>query len=375
MNTLNFSDNLVRLRRKKQITQEELADFIGITKASVSKWETKQSMPDILLLPELAAFFDVSIDDLLGYDPQMSREQIQRIYQELAGAFAHCPFEETMAKSQELSKQYYSCYPLLLQICGLWLNHFMLAESRGRQEEILADLCNLCSHIISDCRDIGLCNDAVFLRASAELILGHSGEVIEDLESLLDPYRLSSQSDTLLIQAYQLAGQSRDAERFTQISMFVHLLSLVADATCYLQLHKEDVSVFEETFVRIRSLLEAFHLDRLHPHTAALFWYQSAITCCFHGRNQQALEFLNQYASCISFLLQAENPVFSGDSYFDSVESWYEGSPLGNHAPRDKKIIYASALQALDNPEFEAIREEPAFQSIQTILTEKGGLL
>ena len=60
MNTLQFADNLTRLRREKKVTQEELADFIGVTKASVSKWETRQSLPDILILPQLASFFNVT---------------------------------------------------------------------------------------------------------------------------------------------------------------------------------------------------------------------------------------------------------------------------------------------------------------------------
>ena len=66
MNTLQFADNLTRLRREKKVTQEELADFIGVTKASVSKWETRQSLPDILILPQLASFFNVTVDELLG---------------------------------------------------------------------------------------------------------------------------------------------------------------------------------------------------------------------------------------------------------------------------------------------------------------------
>ena len=60
MNALNLAENIIRLRHDKKITQEQLADFVGVTKASVSKWETKQSLPDILLLPQLAAFFDVT---------------------------------------------------------------------------------------------------------------------------------------------------------------------------------------------------------------------------------------------------------------------------------------------------------------------------
>ena len=79
MNILNFSENIIKLRHKKGITQEELADFVGVTKASVSKWETKQSLPDIMLLPRLAAYFDVTVDELLGYEPNLSREQIQKI--------------------------------------------------------------------------------------------------------------------------------------------------------------------------------------------------------------------------------------------------------------------------------------------------------
>lgn len=372
MNTFQFSDNLVRLRRQKQITQEQLADFIGVTKASVSKWETGQSMPDILLLPGLAAFFDISIDDLLGYRPQVSREQIQRLYQELAGEFARCPFEETMEKSRSLVKQYYSCYPLLLQLCGLWLNHFMLADSRAGQERILEDICSLCSRIISDCREIPICSDAVFLKASAQLALGRFEEVIEELEGPLDPCRLSAQSDTLLIQAYQLAGKTRDADRFTQISMFLHLLSFIAGAICYMQLHKEDFSLFRKTFLRGKSIIEAFELDRIHPNMAALFWYEAARISCLHEKKQEALQLLRQYASCIDCLLKAENPVFSGDSYFDSVESWYEGTPLGNQAPRDKKIIFESAMQAFDSSDLSALREDPAYQAIRRELAEKG---
>ena len=74
MNVFSLPKNLQEFRRGRGITQEELADFIGVTKASVSKWENGQSLPDILLLPQLAAYFDVSVDDLLGYQPQLSTE-------------------------------------------------------------------------------------------------------------------------------------------------------------------------------------------------------------------------------------------------------------------------------------------------------------
>ena len=77
-----FGENIIRLRKDKGVTQEQMADFLGVTKASVSKWETKQSMPDISLLPIIASYFDVSIDDLLGYEPKLTVEEIEKIYGE-----------------------------------------------------------------------------------------------------------------------------------------------------------------------------------------------------------------------------------------------------------------------------------------------------
>lgn len=57
------------LRKKSRITQQELADSIGVSFQTVSKWETGASMPDLTVLPLLAEFFSVSTDQLLGLKP------------------------------------------------------------------------------------------------------------------------------------------------------------------------------------------------------------------------------------------------------------------------------------------------------------------
>ena len=109
MNALRIAENVALLRKKKGVTQDELAGFLGVTKASVSKWENGQSMPDIMLLPEIATYFDVSVDELLGYEPQLAKEQIQKLYSELGDNFANMPFEEAFAKSEVLVKKYLTC--------------------------------------------------------------------------------------------------------------------------------------------------------------------------------------------------------------------------------------------------------------------------
>ena len=73
MKEINIARTIWQKRREKKITQEELASHIGVTKASISKWESGQSYPDITLLPVLASYFDISIDELVDYQPQMSQ--------------------------------------------------------------------------------------------------------------------------------------------------------------------------------------------------------------------------------------------------------------------------------------------------------------
>ena len=73
MKELNLSNILVKKRKEKGITQDQLAAYIGVSKASVSKWETGQSYPDITFLPQLAANFNMSVDELIGYKPQMTK--------------------------------------------------------------------------------------------------------------------------------------------------------------------------------------------------------------------------------------------------------------------------------------------------------------
>lgn len=63
-----FSNNLKKFRKEKQLSQEQLAELLGITTQAVSKWECSLSYPDIDLLPQLADLFGVSIDSLLRGD-------------------------------------------------------------------------------------------------------------------------------------------------------------------------------------------------------------------------------------------------------------------------------------------------------------------
>lgn len=370
MDTLNLAENLIRLRREKEVTQEEVANFIGVTKASVSKWETKQSLPDILLLPVLASYYGVTVDELLGYQPQLGKEQIQKIYHDLAAEFAEKPFEEVMDASRKLVKKYYSCYSFLLQISILWLNHYTFAEDPKSQMRVLDETVELCTHIIENCKDISICNDATVLKAIMDLQRGRPQEVLDSVEDMLSPYRLASQSSGILIQAYQMVGDMEKAVSYTQISMFLHLLSLVEGATQYIAFRAQDKEACEETIRRMDGLIELFQFERLHQNIAAVYHYQVAVYQCQQKDIDGVFARLKRFVEIICDLLDREEALH-GDGYFNRLEEWFEGLELGKQMVRDKKLVLDSACQALENTVFSPLMEDMRLERLKRVLTEK----
>ena len=63
---LNIGENIRRLRRAADMTQEQLADKLGVAYQSVSRWENGTTYPDMELLPALSSIFGVTVDELLG---------------------------------------------------------------------------------------------------------------------------------------------------------------------------------------------------------------------------------------------------------------------------------------------------------------------
>lgn len=65
-----FKDNLIDLRKMNDMSQEELAEKLQISRQTVSKYETGESVPDIVKCKQIAEIFNVSLDDLVNYDKE-----------------------------------------------------------------------------------------------------------------------------------------------------------------------------------------------------------------------------------------------------------------------------------------------------------------
>ena len=73
---LKMGRNLRVLRQTKDLTQEELAEAIGVSPQAISRWENDVALPDVARLPGMADFFDVSVDELMGRDSEDRKRRV-----------------------------------------------------------------------------------------------------------------------------------------------------------------------------------------------------------------------------------------------------------------------------------------------------------
>lgn len=358
MKEINIARMLVVKRREKGITQDELAAYMGVSKASVSKWETEQSYPDITFLPRLAAYFNISIDELMGYAPQMERTDIKRLYLRLARDFAEKPFVAVLAECREIVKKYYSCFPLLSKMAALYVNHHMLAATSEERTAILKEAAELCHRVRTESEDVLLGREAVTLEAACRLMMGEPQAV---LDLLGEEAGLFSTEGALIGQAYQLLGNAQKAKETAQIGIYQHLVMLVGESATYLTLCAADESRTGEIIHRTLAVATAFALDGLHSNTMAQFYLSAAYVYIQQCKQDQALDMLRRYADlCRSFRY-----TLHGDAYFDALQPWFEHFDLGVEAPRSEKLIKESMVAAISqNPAFATLAELPTFHSL-----------
>jgi transcriptional regulator with XRE-family HTH domain len=360
MKEINIAKTLVTKRREKGITQDELAAYIGVSKASVSKWETEQSYPDITFLPQLAAYFNISIDKLMGYAPQMAKEDIKRLYHRLASAFATRPFDEVLGECRRIIKKYYSCFPLLLQMAVLLANHHMLAEEKKVQEAILKEAVELCIRIKTESDDVWLSKDATSLEAVCYLMLQQPQEILNLLGESIRPIPTDYE---IVSQAYQIMGNTSKAKEVTQISMYQHLLALIGATPAYLLLNADNSKKTEDILHRALSVAAIYHLEKLHPNTMLQTYFTAAQVYSLQGNIENSLDMLQKYADiCTKGFFPCS---LHGDSFFDAIDGWFADFDLGTDALRNEKVIKESMLQGvLSNPAFAALAEQPRYKSI-----------
>ena len=123
---LNIGSVIASARREKGLTQEALAGTVGVSSAAVSKWETGASYPDITLLPPLARALGLTVDKLLDYREQPTKEEIQAMVKRLSAVFENEGFDAGQRACESVLCDYPTCPALKIEIATLYYRYVLL---------------------------------------------------------------------------------------------------------------------------------------------------------------------------------------------------------------------------------------------------------
>ena len=123
---IRISENIRNLRKGNSLTQEQMAEALGVTVGAVYKWEAGLSMPEIKLIMEIADLFEVSVDMLLGYEQQNGsiEKRIQRIKQ----CIVDKDFEEGILELEKALKKYPNNFDVVY--AGAMMYMFKFSEDK-----------------------------------------------------------------------------------------------------------------------------------------------------------------------------------------------------------------------------------------------------
>lgn len=132
---LKLSENIKKYRKDMGLTQEELADALGVTIGAVSKWENGNNVPDIMMLMEIANFFNVSMDEFLGYD--MSSKNMDDMCERISDLCNARKYEEAIKEANNALVRYPHNFKVIYA-CSLlyYLKAYEQGDDKDREKAI-----------------------------------------------------------------------------------------------------------------------------------------------------------------------------------------------------------------------------------------------
>lgn len=349
-------------RKIKGVTQEELAHYLGVSKPAVSKWESGQSYPDITLLPLLAAYFSISVDELIGYVPQMTKEDIRKLYRRLSDDFASKPFEQVYEECMEYVKKYYSCWLLQVQMGLLLINHSAASGNTERGLAVIHRAKELFERVSKEADDVNLAKQSKQMQAYCYLCLQQPIDAIDLLENLKDNFM---PTESLLVKAYQMKGDKEKALQYLQGFTFVSLSNMINSIPDYFAVYSDDPEKMLYYYEKFNDLIKVFEFQKLNPAMLIILYITAAQVFMTQGNKEKALDALEEYVH-ISKEAVKSNFKLNKNQFFDVLEQFCIDMDIDTTVPRNSSLIINDIKNLiLHNPVFAELENEERFKHIK----------
>ena len=294
-----LGENLKKLRKEKNLTQEQLADVLGVSPQAVSRWESGITYPDITMLPTIANYFDITLDDLVGMDKIKDESNIDKIFDEHRINFSKGRVDKNIEllgkalKRYPKNEQLLFCYAAALASC-MEKNGQKLTENEIRQNTLEA--IKVGERLLESCTDLSLKISTIKELSFYYNRVGEKEKAVTLAESLPDIWQCST---TILDNFY--TGEKR--KRFLQDAILsyadalYHAVIPLADLNYQnneltteerIEIIGKCITIFEIIFEKEDFYFYSVRMSNMYRYTAAMDM--------LIGRHEEALSHLEAAA-------------------------------------------------------------------------------
>ncbi|MCL2665826.1 MAG: helix-turn-helix transcriptional regulator [Defluviitaleaceae bacterium] len=286
-----FNEKLKRYRKANDLTQERLAEIFRVSPQAVSRWETGASYPDIELLPRIASYFKVTVDELLGVDKMRDCERINEITAEVNKKWEAGLIDDAQKILREAVREYPHEHGLLLSLA---LTVSVKKEPDGEKKKAgIQEAIVISEHVLDSSTDDEIRNRALFSLSQNYKEAGEYEKAVATAKKLASAAGSGDIVLTTVLQGTELFEQHK-----RNISLFAGFLAdglyklAIAEhgmgSTERVELIKKAAEILETVFEDGDSRNANFHLS--------WFYRELAENYCAAGKNDSALDCLAKAA-------------------------------------------------------------------------------
>lgn len=348
-------DAILREKRKALgLTQEQVANYLGVTTPAVNKWEKGTTCPDIALLPALARLLKTDPNTLLNFEESLTQQEIGHFLKEVAEKIRVGGYEQGFALAMEKTREYPNCAGLLHSTAMMLDGAQILADLSEEEKSRYLQQITVLYERVAKSGDPALADKAKYMLASKRILRKQYVEAQEMLDLLPEWSALDKRG----MQADIWAKQGKTAEAAELLERKL-LMGLVENLTTLARLVKLVIAEGdEETALRLakasQTECEAFGLWQ---YSAYLVPMQAAV----------ARKDVSGSLAAISSMLEAV------------LTPWdMRTSPLFRSLPQQEtpvnlgKTMLPPLLNDLEhNPDYDFLRGEPEFGRLMKTYREK----
>lgn len=268
---MSIGSTIKRLRRGKDITQEQLAEYLGITSRAISQWECDRTAPDISQLPALCHIFDVSSDVLLGIDIEKNNEEIKKYLNEAAELGYQGKGSERTSLLREANKRFPRDYKIMHSLADSLVCEY---SRKGIKE--YDEVFDLCNRILAECTDSLIRYEAIDTLGTAYGYAGKKDEMLKLAEEM--PHTHFSYENFMM---YHWKGDADFEKRQSYISYLICQLISVIGCACGHR-HDDDKMIYStEDRIKLHKI-QVDLLELLFPDKDYQYLAQEGEIACSH---------------------------------------------------------------------------------------------